>query len=138
MQDIFENVMIRAFKRDIVCFCVTNIFWATKENEKKTVIAEYYVFYVFCFFCLQIIYLFKLMSLFWLKSSQVWQLNPLLYIFEQKMSVFLAQLVDRFSRYLSVNQKKKKKTSKKPLDFLYVFVYKSKSICITDICKTKT
>ena len=48
------------------------------------------------------------------------------------MSVFSAQLVDRFSRYLSVNQKKKKKTR----DFLYVLRYKSKNIHSTEICKT--
>ena len=48
------------------------------------------------------------------------------------MSVFLAQLVDRFSRYLSVNKKNKKKTR----DFLYVFKYKSKSIYGKESCKT--
>ena len=37
----FKNLMKRAFKRGIVCFSTTNIFWFMDENVKKTEIANF-------------------------------------------------------------------------------------------------
>ena len=64
------------------------------------------------------------MGLFQLKSRKVCQLKTLAIYKGKKMSVFLAHLVDIYFFYLSVKQKKKKKTP----EFCYVLVYKSKSI----------
>ena len=110
-------------------FLYYKYFLSYEEKQKKNRNRRILRFLRFSFFYFQTTYIFRLLGIFWLKTSKVWQLVAFSTYLDKKMSVFSAQLVDIFFRYLSVKQKKKKKIR----DFLYVLVCKSKSIYNTAI-----